>query len=216
MAGTKLCKESPELPIIILPVTKEYRFPLAEEKDPYSEQWRFSHCLIGTGIGGTNPAQRFPHKDDTTKIGGTKVDNEPEYERDESIRPRDVRKFTSSEDVPPPPVLVEGGGRRDGSTDGESTRVLPPMTSTGSSSGARAPYDRDRAPDRKHRGAIHEEDTSMVRTEKAEEVREYHDQQGNKPSWWPEEKPFYPCPWKEKQATTMVFHGYVAISLTQA
>eukprot|EP00971_Amphidinium_carterae_P293452 5826210-Amphidinium_carterae.1 len=48
------------------PPSKVYRCPLAEEKDPYSDQWRFSHGLLGTESGGGSPASKFPYKDDTS------------------------------------------------------------------------------------------------------------------------------------------------------
>eukprot|EP00971_Amphidinium_carterae_P140704 2788424-Amphidinium_carterae.2 len=65
---------------IVPPISKVYRFPLAEERDPYSEQWRLSHGLLGTESNGTNLAQKFLHKDDTKKRGGTEEDDESRYE----------------------------------------------------------------------------------------------------------------------------------------
>eukprot|EP00971_Amphidinium_carterae_P268032 5317682-Amphidinium_carterae.1 len=49
---------------VIPPPTGVYRCPLAEERDPYSDQWRFSHGLLGSESG-VSPASKFPYKDDT-------------------------------------------------------------------------------------------------------------------------------------------------------
>eukprot|EP00971_Amphidinium_carterae_P050211 989242-Amphidinium_carterae.2 len=136
---------------VIPPVSKIYRFPLAEERDPYSEQWRLSHGLLGTETNGTNLAQKFPHKDDTKKRGGTEEDDESGYERRDKVPARDRRDFTSTDDIPPVPRSSEEGGRREVNIDEESTNVQPPMSSAGSPSGERAPLEGDRAPDRDER-----------------------------------------------------------------
>eukprot|EP00971_Amphidinium_carterae_P308079 6122845-Amphidinium_carterae.1 len=47
------------------PPNKVHRFPLAEERDPYSDAWRFSHGMLGTETGEGTTASKFPHKDDT-------------------------------------------------------------------------------------------------------------------------------------------------------
>eukprot|EP00971_Amphidinium_carterae_P352434 6492594-Amphidinium_carterae.1 len=172
------------------PPSKIYRFPLAEEKDPYSDQWRFSHGLLGTESGGDTPASRFPYKDDTSQKGGTDEDLDERPVREDRAIPRHRTEFTSNDDIPPPAPSSSSGGRRDGDVDRESVRAVPPTSSAGSSSGTRAPLERDRAPDRDD---TREEQTIMARTEEAEPQRQSRPQiQGERPLWWPEDQNFHP------------------------
>eukprot|EP00971_Amphidinium_carterae_P197982 3929309-Amphidinium_carterae.1 len=96
--------------------------------------------------------------------------------RDRTEFQRETAESSPRTKMSHPPRGSEGG-RREEDIDGESTRVQPPMSSAGSSSDGRAPLERDRV--------------SMARTEEAGRGREYHQQQGNRPPWWPEDKDFY-------------------------
>eukprot|EP00971_Amphidinium_carterae_P027200 535940-Amphidinium_carterae.1 len=96
---------------VIPPPSGVFRFPLAEERDPYSDQWRYSHGLLGSE-GGVPTASKFPHKDDTQPKGGTDDDLDERPIRQERSAPKDRTEFDldGEENAPPPAPSGSSGG----------------------------------------------------------------------------------------------------------